>query len=307
MNLKTAPCLTKQKTSTERKTLFVAEDSNITMWTFHHVQGGRYKLSATVNGEEKYLKIGETLTLTDSADASVILVTPDNGRISLSSGGKCVSYTQDGFTAAYEENGQLQKWLHLVELSGVSNDDYITYSAEKVSVSNVSDGSSIIVYTRVWNESLKSYEFYAIDHDGALYPCYERGDNLASYTPSGSTDTYESVYPLNPGKSAEIHFPANTIEYKVIECGVNLEVYDSVKINGEEKRTQPAGSAGRTAYDSGWISVMNRPSVVFENHVDPEALRTLNIQKRLYDESNRLLTHEQDPTTFSYRLYLSNG
>lgn len=88
MNLKTAPCLTKQKTSTERKTLFVAEDSNITMWTFHHVQGGRYKLSATVNGEEKYLKIGETLTLTDSADASVILVTPDNGRISLSSGGK---------------------------------------------------------------------------------------------------------------------------------------------------------------------------------------------------------------------------
>lgn len=53
-----------------------------------------------------------------------------------------------------------------------------------------------------------------------------------SYTPPGGTQSYDSVYFLNPGKSAEIHFPANTIEYKVIECGVNSEVYDQVTING---------------------------------------------------------------------------
>ena len=36
----------------------------------------------------------------------------------------------------------------------------------------------VIVYTRVWNDTAKEYEFYAIDHDGKLYPCYERGDHL---------------------------------------------------------------------------------------------------------------------------------
>ena len=46
---------------------------------------------------------------------------------------------------------------------------------------------------------------------------------------------------------------------------------------------------------------------MFENHVDPSALRTLDIQKRLFNESNELLTYEDDQTTFSYRLYLSNG
>ena len=88
-------------------------------------------------------------------------------------------------------------------------------------------------------------------HDKTVQNSTEEVSYLASYTPPGSTDTYQSVYLLNPGKSVEIHFPANTIKYKVIECGVNLEVYDSVKINGEEKRTQPAGSTDRAAYDSG--------------------------------------------------------
>lgn len=34
---------------------------------------------------------------------------------------------------------------------------------------------------------------------------------MESYTPPNSTRSYESVYFLNPGRTAEIHFPANTI------------------------------------------------------------------------------------------------
>ena len=57
---------------------------------------------------------------------------------------------------------------------------------------------------------------------------------------------YKSNYrKRNPGKSAEIHFPANTIEYKVIECGVNTEVYDRVSVNGAQVTGE---SIGNTTY-----------------------------------------------------------
>ena len=130
---------------------------------------------------------------------------------------------------------------------------------------------------------------------------------VESYTPPNSTRSYESVYFLNPGRTAEIHFPANTIEYKVIECGVNTEVYDRVTVNGDEITGESIGNSHRMMFDSGWLKGSERPTVVFENHVQADALRTLSIQKKLYDEQGRELSAENDPTTFSYRLYLSNG
>ena len=128
-----------------------------------------------------------------------------------------------------------------------------------------------------------------------------------SYTPPGGTQSYDSVYFLNPGKSAEIHFPANTIEYKIIECGVNTEVYEQVKINDAQVTGESAGNVGRAEFHSGWIKVSDRPTVVFENCVKADALRTLSIQKKLFDHAGHPLYDTEDSTTFSYRLYLSNG
>ena len=156
----------------------MAEDSDISLWTFRLVSGRMYKLSTVVGGVTRYLKIGDTLTLTDEADASEINVTTKNGKIRLSANNRAVSYGDSGFMVDTENAGQVDQWLYMVALSGLSKSDYIAYSSEKISVSNVPDGASVIVYTRVWNDSLKSYEFYAIDHDGTLYPCYERGDNI---------------------------------------------------------------------------------------------------------------------------------
>ena len=62
---------------TGSETLYVAEDSDITMWTFHYVSDSNYKLSTTVNGETKYLKIGDTLSLVNENQASAITVTTD--------------------------------------------------------------------------------------------------------------------------------------------------------------------------------------------------------------------------------------
>ncbi len=165
-------------TTTRRDTLFVAEDSNITEWTFHLEEGSSYRLSADVNGVTKYLAIGDSLTLTDEENASVITVTPYDGKVRLTSGGKCVCFDGSAFTVSDAAAVMDNQWLCLTELSGLSREDFVTYSAEKISVSDAPDGSSVIVYTRVWNNDRKTYEFYAVDCDGTLYPCYERGDNI---------------------------------------------------------------------------------------------------------------------------------
>ena len=135
----------------------------------------------------------------------------------------------------------------------------------------------------------------------------QKVDYIESYTPPNSNNPYSSVYCLNPNKSAEIHFPANTIEYRIIECGINHEVYDHVYVNGTAITGQSIGNTNRNYFDSGWLRVKDRPTVVYENHVDPSGLRTLSIQKNLFDEADQPVNAQQDPTTFSFRLYLTNG
>ena len=164
---------------TGSETLYVAQDSDITMWTFHYISDTKYKISTAVNGETKYLNIGDTLSLVNENQASLIDITTDSrNHLKLSAGGKSVAFGENGFVSAATADNSINQWLHLAELSELTQDDYITYYADKVSISSVPDGASVIIYTRIWNDDTKSYEFYAIDHDGTLYPCYERGDHL---------------------------------------------------------------------------------------------------------------------------------
>ena len=130
-----------------------------------------------------------------------------------------------------------------------------------------------------------------------------------SYTPAGCTSALSSVYFLSPDRGVEIHFPDKTIEYKIEECGLNHAVYNKVSINGTEVSGAPveAGNAERLSYSSGWVSVKDRPNITFNNQVNPEGLRTLSVTKRLYDEENRRIDADQDDTTYSFRLSLSNG
>ena len=165
---------------TGSETLYVAEDSNITMWTFHYVSGTDYRISTTVNGETKFLKIGDTLSLVDENSSSVITISTDTKKhIKLSVGGRSVDFDGNGFVSADTDENSMSQWLHLVKPSELTQEDHITYYADKVSVSDVPDGQKVIVYTRIWNDDEKAYDFYAIDHDGTLYPCYERGDHIA--------------------------------------------------------------------------------------------------------------------------------
>ena len=75
------------------------------------------------------------------------------------------------FTATTKGNGQKQ-WLKLAEKSSLSEDDYLVYTANKISVSDPAE--EIVLYTRVRNGD--KYEFYAVDYDGSLIRCYDEGD-----------------------------------------------------------------------------------------------------------------------------------
>ncbi|MBP5303667.1 MAG: hypothetical protein J6Z00_02100 [Clostridia bacterium] len=132
-------------------------------------------------------------------------------------------------------------------------------------------------------------------------------NNVASYTPPNTNVSYSSVYMINPNRATEVHFPADTTEYRILECGINEEVYDQVLINNQAILGQTLGTSNRGTYDSGWISLNTQTNVVFENHVEPSSLRTFSVQKVVRDNNGTVLDQSQDKSTFSFRLYLSNG
>ncbi len=124
------------------------------------------------------MKIGNTISLTEEADASEIQVTPKDGKVMLSAGGRAIAFADDAFITEPDASGKPAQWLCLTEKTILGQDDLITYSADKVSISEAPNGASVILYTRIWNDDHKEYQFYAVDADGTLYPCYERGDKI---------------------------------------------------------------------------------------------------------------------------------
>ena len=166
----------------EDEGLYLTHDSDITMWTFISDGSDRYKICTAVNGERKYLKIeGNALKLSDETGASSIRVVPGQGenagKILLSADGKKVSFDGNGAFRVSDAD----EWLSIAQLSDKTEDSFIVYSAQKVSVSdteNVTNGTKLVLYTRVWNEEKKDYDYYAVDHDGSLVKCTETSDSI---------------------------------------------------------------------------------------------------------------------------------
>ena len=189
--------------------LLVAENSDIQEWTFESAGEDKYYIKTTVEGEEKYLRInnGNVTLANNRASASMIQATPGTGENSgkwhFTVNGNSLNYLgsgENGFNAATGSGATT--WLNLVEKSTLSDDDFVEYSARKISASddilsatekddngNIlidDDGkpvyrpekTKVVIYTRVWNETTKKYEFYAVDHDGSLVRVYESGDQI---------------------------------------------------------------------------------------------------------------------------------
>ena len=183
----TMTVLTHKDDSTDQ--MFVPKNTDLSIWTFHWVEGAGngdiYTLSTKVGDSTKYLEITAAgLTLSDSpCNIRIVAGTGfHSGEVCLKSeSGATLTYggsVADGFSVGNATVGS--EWLNLVELSLLTEDYYMTYSADKVSVSDpdVTNGSKIILYTRSWNETKKRYDFYAVDHDGTLVQVFESGNTI---------------------------------------------------------------------------------------------------------------------------------
>ncbi|MBR3403636.1 MAG: Ig-like domain-containing protein [Parasporobacterium sp.] len=167
--------------------LFVSNDSDISLWTFEWKTGDKYLIKTSAGANLYYLCINESgLSLVqDEEEASMIQVIPGTGthtgQICLKSGNNTLTYSgkvAQGFSVGGTVGSE---WLYLVDLSELTADYFRVYSASKVSISDttkVKNGSKIILYTRVWNDTDKCYDFYAVDSDGSLVQVYESGDSI---------------------------------------------------------------------------------------------------------------------------------
>ncbi len=179
--------ITHQTATSAGLTLYVDEGSEVTRWKFRLTDGDKYKLSADTDEGVKYLAVSaDGLVLTGSEDSTAeFKVTPDsNGRIQLSSGGKYVAFysaDDNGNTVtwfALADSSDSNTWLNLINYAELKESDLITYSADRISVSDAVNGQKVIVYTRIWDDEALKYDMYAIDHIGTLYPCYASGGKI---------------------------------------------------------------------------------------------------------------------------------
>ena len=179
----TMPVLTQRDNHDDK--LFVPNDTDLTLWKINWVEEDKYTFSTKKDGSTKYLNITSSgLECSDTPqEIQVIPGTGTNhGKISLINGNNVLTYSGDidsGF-GVNGTNANKFRWLNFVDLAELTSDYVLTYAAKKISVSDerLTSGTKVIVYTRVWNESKKRYDFYAINHEGELVQCFEEGDEI---------------------------------------------------------------------------------------------------------------------------------
>ena len=128
---------------------------------------------------------------------------------------------------------------------------------------------------------------------------------------------YPDVFLIKPGETIEIKFPDETIDYRIVECGIDKNVFDSVTVDTsddnevltETERNTTTSGTPRYDYSLDYKDTSERPRVVYTNSVDDDALRSLTIRKRLFAEDGVTEIHHDDPifgadsAIFNFRLY----
>ena len=171
--------------------LTLSGENDLPEWTFENISDNIYRIKTVIDGSEKYLSIKQTgVCLTDDiSDATTrIAITSgsgeNTGKYMFASNQGMLSYSgtvSGGFTNAGAPGSHT--WMNLVKQDeNLTEDDFTTYKAYKVNASdpvNVADGKQVILYTSIWNPDELKYEYYVVDHNGALLKCYESGDTIS--------------------------------------------------------------------------------------------------------------------------------
>ena len=144
---------------------------------------------------------------------------------------------------------------------------------------------------------------------GSINVVYRGTNDEVRFVPDAVIENvhYSNVFFLKPGEECEITFPDKTINYRVVECAVNPHVYSKVYVNGEPISPTVENTVnGRRDYGIDRMAAEDRTNVQYVNEIDPDALRVLNIQKKLYKEDGTTeITAEDCRDRFTFRLYLS--
>ena len=123
--------------------------------------------------------------------------------------------------------------------------------------------------------------------------------------------TYENVFMLKPGETAEIDFTGlgiddpKSVQYSIVECCVDSQIYDKVYVNGTEIPGDPVHGQGfRKDYETGFAQADKRAKAAYNNHVNKNALHNFTFDKRLFAENGTTPIHyNDDQTKFKFRLY----
>ncbi len=190
------------------RVLYVDEDNEIDQWKFNYDNSSEsFTVSVNTPSGTQYICVGSGgLTMTsDPASAGQFNVSFDyEHRIQLESNGYYLTYqprAQDEggsrFSVTTNPNDSFT-WLNLLDRASMEDGDYITFSADRVSVSDIPSGKKVIVYVRIWNEEELRYDIYAVDRDGSLYPCYALGGKIMWLGDSTGSLEWEFTEYLDP-------------------------------------------------------------------------------------------------------------
>lgn len=170
------------KAEGSNKVFYVDQDNEIDRWTFNCESDGKYLLFTENENGRLYLCADSSgISVTDDVNSAdrFVIESDSSDKLRIKANGVYIAYDPDteGFGVTTDGKSS-DAWLWLLNKAELEESDLITFSADRVSVSDIKDGQKVIVYIRVWNEQDLRYDMYAVDYNGTLYPCYASGGKI---------------------------------------------------------------------------------------------------------------------------------
>ena len=171
----------------KNRSLYVDENNEISQWTFNYNANTQTFTLATHTADGTgYMCVGSngiSTTTNPNAASQFSLVAGENNTVRLKANGYYLTYVprteeQGGGYFSVTTSPDSYTWLSLLARAELDDSDQITFSADRVSVSDIQNGQEVIIYVRIWNERDLRYDMYAVDRNGGLYPCYANGGKI---------------------------------------------------------------------------------------------------------------------------------
>lgn len=188
----------------KNRVLYVDENNEIDQWKFEYDE---HKGGFILSTDDGYLVVDENGISLAASSGEASTFTIDAGRqntVRLKSGAYYLTYEPrteqngGGVFKVTTNSSDPFVWLNLLDRASLNEQEYITFSADRVSVSDVPDGTKVIVYVRIWNETELRYDMYAVDRDGSLYPCFASGGKIMWLGDASESLEWEFTEYLDP-------------------------------------------------------------------------------------------------------------